>query len=84
MRHRTVGFSDLSASVVGLGAINFGNPTRIPDSADSVGVIHAALDAGITFIDTAEAYGDGEGPPRPRPVPAEVWINQPLKEVAQA
>jgi len=60
MRYRRVGSSDLQASVIGLGAINFGNPSRIPDAADSARVIHAALDAGINFIDTAEAYTDGE------------------------
>jgi aryl-alcohol dehydrogenase-like predicted oxidoreductase len=59
MRHRRIGSSDLQASVIGLGAINFGNPKRIPDAAESAKVIHAALDAGITFIDTAEAYSDG-------------------------
>lgn len=60
MLYRRVGSSDLEASVIGLGAINFGNPKRIPDREDSTRVIHAALDAGINFIDTAEAYSDGE------------------------
>jgi aryl-alcohol dehydrogenase-like predicted oxidoreductase len=60
MFHRRVGSSDLEASVIGLGAINFGNPSRLPDGAESARVIHAALDAGITFIDTAEAYSEGE------------------------
>ena len=60
MRYRRVGSSDLQASVIGLGAINFGNPSRIPDPAGSARVIHAALEAGINFIDTAEAYTDGE------------------------
>jgi aryl-alcohol dehydrogenase-like predicted oxidoreductase len=60
MRYRRVGSSDLEASVIGLGAINFGNPKRVPDAATSVRVIQAALDAGITFIDTAEAYSEGE------------------------
>jgi 1-deoxyxylulose-5-phosphate synthase len=60
MRYRRIGSSDLEVSVVGLGAINFGNPSRIPDEAASVRIIHAALDNGINFIDTAEAYSDGE------------------------
>jgi aryl-alcohol dehydrogenase-like predicted oxidoreductase len=59
MLYRRVGSSDLQASVIGLGAINFGNPKRVPDYPTSERVIHAALDAGITFIDTAEAYSDG-------------------------
>lgn len=60
MLFRHVGSSDLEASVIGLGAINFGNPSRLPDQADSARVIHAALDAGINFIDTADAYTHGE------------------------
>jgi aryl-alcohol dehydrogenase-like predicted oxidoreductase len=60
MLDRQVGSSDLNASVIGLGAINFGNPSRLPDQADSTRVIHAALDAGITFIDTADAYTNGQ------------------------
>jgi aryl-alcohol dehydrogenase-like predicted oxidoreductase len=47
----------LEASVVGLGCNNFG--TRI-DEAASTAVVHAALDAGITFFDTAELYGNGK------------------------
>src|SRR4051812_38535624 len=31
-----------------------------PDHAESVRIIHAALDAGINFIDTADVYGHGE------------------------
>jgi aryl-alcohol dehydrogenase-like predicted oxidoreductase len=47
----------LSVSVVGLGCNNFG--ARI-DEATSTAVVHAALDAGITFFDTAELYADGK------------------------
>jgi aryl-alcohol dehydrogenase-like predicted oxidoreductase len=46
----------LQVSVVGLGCNNFG--ARI-DEATSTAVVHAALDAGITFFDTAELYADG-------------------------
>jgi aryl-alcohol dehydrogenase-like predicted oxidoreductase len=44
----------LAVSVVGLGCNNFG--MRI-DEADSARVVQAALDAGITFFDTADIYG---------------------------
>jgi aryl-alcohol dehydrogenase-like predicted oxidoreductase len=47
----------LQVSVVGLGCNNFG--ARI-DEATSTTVVHAALDAGITFFDTAELYADGK------------------------
>jgi aryl-alcohol dehydrogenase-like predicted oxidoreductase len=47
----------LQVSVVGLGCNNFG--ARI-DEATSTAVVRAALDAGITFFDTAESYADGK------------------------
>ncbi|HJU05629.1 MAG TPA: aldo/keto reductase, partial [Nitrospiraceae bacterium] len=44
----------LSVSVIGLGCNNFG---RRLDAGASAAVVHAALDAGITFFDTADIYG---------------------------
>jgi aryl-alcohol dehydrogenase-like predicted oxidoreductase len=55
MKTRRIG--SLEVSVVGLGCNNFG--MRI-DEATSTAVVHAALDAGITFFDTAELYGNGK------------------------
>lgn len=46
----------LSVSVVGVGCNNFGS--RI-DESRSREVVHAALDAGINFFDTADSYGNG-------------------------
>jgi len=51
---RRLGASELEASVVGLGCNNFGG--RIDDEATAA-VLEAALDAGITFLDTADIYG---------------------------
>jgi aryl-alcohol dehydrogenase-like predicted oxidoreductase len=45
----------LRVSVVGLGCNNFG---RKVDAEGTARVVHAALDAGITFFDTADSYGD--------------------------
>lgn len=56
MRYRRVGGSGLKVSVVGLGTNNFG---RRMDEAASIRVLHAALDCGINFIDTADVYGSG-------------------------
>jgi aryl-alcohol dehydrogenase-like predicted oxidoreductase len=61
MRYRQVGDSGLTVSVVGLGANNFGG--RL-DQAQTTAVVHAAIDAGINFIDTAEVYGGGGGSER--------------------
>ena len=54
MDTRTIGSLRLSA--VGLGCNNFG---RRIDAAASAAVVHAALEAGIHFFDTADIYGDG-------------------------
>ena len=58
MKQRSLGSSGISVSVVGLGGNTFG-PPRI-DEAATVEVIHAALDLGINFVDTAIVYGQGE------------------------
>jgi len=47
---------DLSVSVVGLGCNNFG---RRVDLEGTRGVVDAALDAGVNFLDTADVYGGG-------------------------
>jgi aryl-alcohol dehydrogenase-like predicted oxidoreductase len=58
MRTRRLGSSGLEVSVVGLGCNNFGG--RIDEDA-SRAVIDAALDAGITLLDTADVYGNRGG-----------------------
>jgi aryl-alcohol dehydrogenase-like predicted oxidoreductase len=56
MEQRALGTSGLTVSAVGLGSNNFGG--RI-DRAATRRVVHAALDAGITLIDTADLYSEG-------------------------
>jgi aryl-alcohol dehydrogenase-like predicted oxidoreductase len=58
MQTRKLGLSDLEVPVVGLGCNNFGG--RI-DAEASRPVIDAALDAGVTFFDTADVYGNRGG-----------------------
>ncbi|MEX2430540.1 MAG: aldo/keto reductase [Dehalococcoidia bacterium] len=60
MQYRKLGNSDLNASVIGLGTNNFGNPSRISEKADSAKVLDKCLELGINFIDTADAYGQGQ------------------------
>jgi aryl-alcohol dehydrogenase-like predicted oxidoreductase len=60
MHTRQIG--SLAVSVVGVGCNNFGwtvfaHPL---DEAGTARVVHAAMDAGVTFFDTAESYGDSE------------------------
>ena len=54
MRYRTLGNSGLQVSVVGLGCNNFG---RRLDVKQTLAVVDAAIDSGITLLDTAETYG---------------------------
>lgn len=56
MRERSLGDSGLRVSVAGLGCNNFG--TRI-DAAQTRAVVDAAVDAGVTLLDTADMYGTG-------------------------
>src|SRR5258708_40012373 len=42
-----------------LGTMMFGSYGN-PDHDDAIGIIHAALDAGINFVDTADVYSSGE------------------------
>lgn len=60
MQYRTLGTSDLSVSVVGLGTWAMGNDFwgQVDDN-QSVRAIQEALDSGINLIDTAPAYGAG-------------------------
>ncbi|MFD9725591.1 aldo/keto reductase [Streptomyces sp. NPDC059072] len=53
MRYRTIGHNTVSA--IGLGAMPLSIEHR-PDEARAVATIHAALDAGVTLIDTADSY----------------------------
>jgi aryl-alcohol dehydrogenase-like predicted oxidoreductase len=54
MRYRPLGNSGLTVSVVGLGCNNFG---RRLDTDQTRAVVDAAIDVGVTLLDTAEAYG---------------------------
>jgi aryl-alcohol dehydrogenase-like predicted oxidoreductase len=60
MRYRTLG--DLRVSAVGLGAMPLSIEGR-PDESRALATVHAALDAGVTLLDTADSYHlPGAGP----------------------
>lgn len=62
MPHRPLGRSDLLVSAVGLGCNNFGRPgSPTEEQAGTSRVLHAAIDHGITLLDTAEMYGYSHG-----------------------
>ena len=54
MKYRTIGGRSVSA--IGLGGMPMSIEGRPDDRQQSIATIHAALDAGVTFIDTADAY----------------------------
>src|SRR6266700_214453 len=56
MQQRTIG--DTKVREIGLGGMPMSIEGR-PDEARSVATVHAALDAGVTLIDTADAYHIG-------------------------
>ena len=59
MRYRTLGGTGIEVSVHCLGAMMFGSVGN-PDHDDCARIIHAALDHGINFVDTADMYSAGE------------------------
>src|ERR671911_230276 len=59
MEHRQLGRTGVSVSKLCLGTMMFGAWGN-PDHDDSIRIIHAALDAGINFVDTADIYSGGE------------------------
>ncbi|SHH28485.1 aldo/keto reductase [Geodermatophilus nigrescens] len=58
MQQRRIG--DQTVSAIGLGAMPLSTKTDRPSREDAVAVVHAALDAGVTLIDTADAYARDE------------------------
>jgi aryl-alcohol dehydrogenase-like predicted oxidoreductase len=59
MKSRQFGRTPWSVSEIGFGAWAIGGTWGDVSEADAKGAVHAALDAGMTFIDTADVYGDG-------------------------
>jgi aryl-alcohol dehydrogenase-like predicted oxidoreductase len=51
---------DVTVSAIGLGAMPLSTKSDRPTREDAIGVVHAALDAGVTLIDTADAYAHDE------------------------
>jgi aryl-alcohol dehydrogenase (NADP+) len=59
MQYRTLGRTGIQVSPYALGTLMFATSMgNTPE--DSARIIHRALDAGINFVDTADAYGDSE------------------------
>jgi aryl-alcohol dehydrogenase-like predicted oxidoreductase len=59
MQYRRFGKTGRDVSVIGFGAWAIGSAWGKVDDKDSLAALHAAADAGVTLIDTADVYGDG-------------------------
>jgi aryl-alcohol dehydrogenase-like predicted oxidoreductase len=76
MKSRPLGKTGFKVSEIGfggwgIGGNGFGNSYGITDDDNSIAALHAALDAGVTLIDTADVYGHGH---------SEALIGRVLKE----
>lgn len=59
MRHRKFGRTGFTTTDIGFGAWQIGGAWGDVSEADGRAALNAALDAGMSFIDTADVYGDG-------------------------
>ena len=59
MKTRTFGRAGRKVSEIGFGAWAIGGSWGEVEETDAAAALEAALDAGVTFIDTADVYGDG-------------------------
>jgi aryl-alcohol dehydrogenase-like predicted oxidoreductase len=59
METRTLGSSALQVSALGLGCMGMSEFYGPRDETESIAVVHRAIDLGITFLDTADIYGQG-------------------------
>ncbi|WP_433550269.1 aldo/keto reductase [Micromonospora zamorensis] len=59
LRRRRLGASGPEVSIIGLGAMGMSDLYGPADEAESVATLHAAIDAGVNLVDTADFYGSG-------------------------
>src|SRR4051812_47079689 len=59
MQQRQLGANGPKVSAIGLGCMGMSDFYGPADDATSIGVIHGALERGLNFFDTADAYGRG-------------------------
>jgi aryl-alcohol dehydrogenase-like predicted oxidoreductase len=59
MNYRSLGRTGWKVSEISFGAWAIGGAWGNVDDSESLAALHAALDGGVTFFDTADVYGDG-------------------------
>jgi aryl-alcohol dehydrogenase-like predicted oxidoreductase len=60
VQQRTLGKSSLAVSPIGLGCMSMSNVYGKGDDAESIAVVHRALDLGVNFLDSSDMYGWGQ------------------------
>jgi len=60
VEQRTLGKSALAVSAIGLGCMSMSNVYGKGDDAESIAVVHRALDLGVNFLDSSDVYGWGQ------------------------
>jgi aryl-alcohol dehydrogenase-like predicted oxidoreductase len=75
MTKRRLGKTGYEVSEIGFGAWGIGGDWGGVDDSESLAAMHAAVDAGVTFVDTADVYGDGR---------SERLVGQLLRERSEA
>ena len=56
---RAIGKSGIISSAIGLGCMSFSGTYGPSEDAAAIALIHEALDAGVTMLDSSDAYGKG-------------------------
>jgi aryl-alcohol dehydrogenase-like predicted oxidoreductase len=74
MNHRQLGATGPQVSALGLGCMGMSGMYGPAERAESIATVHAALDAGVTLLDTGDFYGMGHN---------EMLIGEALKGVAR-
>ena len=59
MQYRPLGRTGFNVSTISFGAWAIGGTWGPVMDDDSIAALHAALDGGVNFFDTADVYGDG-------------------------
>src|SRR4029450_6287142 len=59
MEHRQLGHSSLSVPALGRGCMSMSGTYGKHDDAQSIDVVHRALDLGVNFLDSSDMYGFG-------------------------
>jgi len=63
MRYRPLGATGLTVSEIGFGAASYWGKPRFAERT-ALGLVHSAIDGGVTFFDTGSSYSVGEAEPR--------------------